>query len=209
MKKTGGKLIGTRWVDVNKGDSVNVDCRSRLVGREFNVGRDDALYASTPPLEALRMIVSEAATVTGEVENREIMVNDVRRAYFYAKIERDVYIELPPEDPEYGTGKVGKLKLCLYGTRDAAKGWQETLSAHLVSLGFTRGVGHPSVFHHQERGLKTLVHGDDYVTSGMSSNLAWFKGELEKAYEIKTQRLGIGKHLKAEGKVLNRILRAT
>ena len=26
LKRTGGKLIGTRWVDVNKGDSVNVDC---------------------------------------------------------------------------------------------------------------------------------------------------------------------------------------
>ena len=65
------------------------------------------------------------------------MVNDVRRAYFYAKINRDVFIELPPEFPDYGSGKIGKLRLCLYGTRDAAKGWQETLSAHLVGLGFT------------------------------------------------------------------------
>ena len=51
---TGGKVIGVRWVDVNKGDATDVNYRSRLVGREFNVGRDDALYASTPPLEALR-----------------------------------------------------------------------------------------------------------------------------------------------------------
>ena len=160
------------------------------MGREFNIGRDDALYAATPPLEALRIIVSDAATIAGGDEAREIMVNDVRRAYFYAKIDRDVFVELPPEDPEYGTGKKGKLRLCLYGTRDAAKGWQETLSAHLVSLGFTRGVGHPSVFHHQEKGIKTLVHGDDYVSSGLSSDLAWLKGKLEKAYEIKTQRLG-------------------
>ena len=149
--RTGGKIIGTRWVDVNKGDSINVDCRSRLVGREFNVGRDDALYASTPPLEALRLIISEAATVSGGAARREVMVNDVRRAYFYAKIKRDVYIELPQEDPEYGTGKIGKLRLCLYGTRDAAKGWQETLSAQLEAIGFVRGIGHPSVFHHKER----------------------------------------------------------
>jgi hypothetical protein len=31
---------------------------------------------------------------------------------------------------------MGKLKLCLYGTRNAAKGWQETLSAHLETIGF-------------------------------------------------------------------------
>ena len=47
--KKGGKIIGTRWVDVNKGDTVNPNCRSRLVGREFNVGRDDSLYAATHP----------------------------------------------------------------------------------------------------------------------------------------------------------------
>jgi hypothetical protein len=209
IKKSGGKLIGTRWVDVNKGDSVNVDCRSRLVGREFNVGRDDALYAATPPLEALRIIISEAATIAGGDQRRELMVNDVRRAYFYAKIDRDVFIELPAEDPDYGSGKVGKLRLCLYGTRDAAKGWQETLSAHLVGLGFARGVGHPSVFSHAERGIKTLVHGDDYVSSGLSADLSWLESELGKAYEIKTQRLGIGKQLQDEGKVLNRIIRAT
>ena len=137
------------------------------------------------------------------------MVNDVRRAYFHAKITRDVFIELPDEDPDHGADLVGKLRLCLYGTRDAAKGWQETLSSHLVSLGFVRGVGHPSVFHHPEKDLKTLVHGDDYVSSGYGSDLSWLEEELKKAYEIKTQRLGIGKNLKTEGKVLNRIIRAT
>ena len=143
---TGGKVIGVRWVDVNKGDSEDPEYRSRLVGREFAIGRDDALYAATPPLEALRLIISHAATHAEEGGRRMVMVNDVRRAYFYAKINRDVYIELPKEDPEYGTGKLGKLKLCLYGTRDAAKGWQETLSSHLESIGFQRGFGHPNVF---------------------------------------------------------------
>ena len=140
---------------------------------------------------------------------RDVMVNDERRAYVYATIDRDVFIKLPPEDPEHGTGKIGKLRLCLYGTRDAAKAWQESLSAHLVGLGFTAGVGHSSVFHHRKRGIMTLVHGDDYVSSGFSSDLTWLDGELSKAYEIKTQRLGRGKGLMSEGKVLNRVLRAT
>ena len=50
QRTTGGKVIGTRWVDVNKGDAENPNCRSRLVGREFNVGRDNTLYAATPYL---------------------------------------------------------------------------------------------------------------------------------------------------------------
>ena len=124
---------------MSQGDSEDLEYRSGLVGREFAVGKDDALYVATPPLEALRIIISHTATYPESGPKRVIMINDVRRAYFYAKIQRDVFIELPKEDPKYGTGLLGKLKLCLYGTRDAAKGWLETLSAHLISIGFTRG----------------------------------------------------------------------
>ena len=63
VKSTGGRLITVKWLDTNKGDKDNPNYRSRLVGREYNEGRDDTLYASTPPLEALRMIVSTASTV--------------------------------------------------------------------------------------------------------------------------------------------------
>ena len=209
QKLTGGKIIGTRWVDVNKGDIDNPNCRSRLVGREFNVGRDDTLYAATPPLEALRVVLSHAATrKKGKGgKNKAIMINDVRRAYFYAKATRDLYIELPSEDPEAGPDKLGKLKLCLYGTRDAAKGWQDTLSEQLESCGYRRGVGHPSVFWHPERDLLTLAHGGDYVTSGDDEDLEWLESQLKASYEIQTQRIGRCPGYEAEGKVLNRIVR--
>ena len=54
---------------------------------EFNTGKNDSLYASTPPLEALRLIVSHAAYVDPEYPEvrRELMVNGVRRAYSYAE----------------------------------------------------------------------------------------------------------------------------
>ena len=208
---TGGKVVSTRWIDVNKGDSLNPNYRSRLVGREFNVERDDSLYAATPPLEALRLILSNAATWTNghSKGRRQVMINDVRRAYFYAKVSRDIYIEVPTEDPDAGPNVLGKLKLCLYGTRDAAKSWQETLSAQLISIGFTRGVGYPSVFHHAKRDILTLVHGDDYFSSGMQNDLDWLEGELASAYEIQTQKIGAGSGCEREGKVLNRVVRYT
>ena len=67
-----------------------------------------------------------------------MIINDVRRAYRYAQIQRAVYIELLEEGPDYGKRLLGKFKLCLYGTRDAAKGRQETFSSHLESIGFVR-----------------------------------------------------------------------
>ena len=58
------------------------------------------------------------------------MVNDVSWAYFYAPATRNLFIELPTEDDEAHAGEVGRLNVCLYGTRDAAKEWQKTLGRH-------------------------------------------------------------------------------
>ena len=85
MEAAGGKTIQTRWIDINKGDEEKTNYRSRLVGKEFRTHPDDSLYAATPPLEALRLIVSRAATRAGRRGKlREIMINDVSRPYFYA-----------------------------------------------------------------------------------------------------------------------------
>ena len=62
IKMTGKKPIAVRWIDVNKQDKANPLYRSRLVGKEFNTHNDMTLYAATPPLEALRLILSIAAT---------------------------------------------------------------------------------------------------------------------------------------------------
>ena len=41
FKRNGrGKLIKGRWIDVNKGDSLKPDIRSRYVGNEFATGVD-------------------------------------------------------------------------------------------------------------------------------------------------------------------------
>ena len=48
-EKTGKAPIGTRWVDVNKGDSVHPEYRSRLVAQEINTGKREDLFAATPP----------------------------------------------------------------------------------------------------------------------------------------------------------------
>ena len=212
--QTKGKIIGTRWIDTNKGDFDNPRIRSRLVGKEFRTGPDDALYASTPPLEALRLVMSKAATVVEGEEKNEMMINDVSRAYFYAKCTRCMYVEIPTEDPEAHPDYLGRLRLCLYGTRDAALNWQQTLADHLVENGFLRGVGHPSVFHHPQRKIWTLVHGDDYCSAGPVASLDWMQSILEKRYEIKTQRIGEGVDHKgakklSEGQVLNRVIRRT
>jgi hypothetical protein len=104
----GWKIIKTRWIDVNKGDWENPEIRSRLVAKEFNTGEQDGLFAATPPLEALRLLISDAATVEEGLEQKVVMINDVARAFFEAPMKRTVCVELPWEaltDEERASGK--------------------------------------------------------------------------------------------------------
>ena len=66
FNKTGKPPIRGRWVDINKGDDTEPNYRSRWVGMEFKVndGRED-LFAATPPIEAIKALLSLAASQCG------------------------------------------------------------------------------------------------------------------------------------------------
>ena len=53
------------------------------------------------------------------------------------------------------------------------------------------------------------MHGDDFTSAEMLDQLRWFETELAKAYAIKTKFASHDKDLPSEGRVLNRVLRAT
>ena len=59
---TGKERIGTRWVDVNKGDDVNPEYRPRPGAQEIKRDNREDLFAATPPLEAKKMLMSMAVT---------------------------------------------------------------------------------------------------------------------------------------------------
>ena len=44
-------------MDVNKGDDVNPEYRSRLVAQEIKRDNREDLFAATPPLEAKKMLM--------------------------------------------------------------------------------------------------------------------------------------------------------
>ena len=124
------------------------------------------------------------------------MISDVKRAYFHAPTNRELYVEVLREDPNWRPGLLGRLRLSLYGTRDAAANWQRCVSDHLASFGFKVGLSNPCVFWHPGRGIRTLVHGDDYASTGSLSQLDWLRAELEKKFDMKTLVVG---HSKREG----------
>ena len=78
--ETGKAPIKVKWIDINKGDDANPVYRSRMVGKEFNNEAMDGIFAGTPPLDAMRCLVHEAATIqsTNDQYSKVIMINDVQ-----------------------------------------------------------------------------------------------------------------------------------
>ena len=106
--------MGTKWLDTNKGDSTNPCYRSRWVAQQYRRAWVDAIFAATPHIEAARLVIADAASRCREGQDIQTMVIDIKRAYFYAKSHRDIYVRLPPEDPRAGDPSVcGKLKKSL------------------------------------------------------------------------------------------------
>ena len=62
ISRSGKPPITVKWIDVNKGDDITPNYRSRLVAREIRRPGEDSIFAPTPPLESLRTVFSLAAT---------------------------------------------------------------------------------------------------------------------------------------------------
>jgi hypothetical protein len=210
-EETGKAPIDTRWIDINKGDSVTENYRSRFVAKDFKWRevREDT-FAATPPLEAFRYMLSSAMTRTKQPTRtrRKLRFLDASRAHFHSPALRPIFIKLPAEDDEQGM--CGKLNKMLYGTRDASKAWEMFYTKIVVDMGFVQGLFSPCLFWNEQRQIELWVHGDDFTPLAETESLDWFEAELGKGIKIKNRgTLGPDSGDVSEITCLNRIIRWT
>ena len=104
--------------------------------------------------------------------------------------------------------KVGLLKRCMYGTRDAGSIWEFTYTAALLQMGFEQCRSSPCCFLHPSRGIAIVIHGDDFTSLGTDEDLDWYETELQRYFEVELRgRLGTGSKDLQEIKILNRVVR--
>ena len=68
QRVTGKAPIKLRWVDTRKSSG---ELRSRLVAKEFKRGNDPDMFSATPPLEAMKLMVSMVASAQVDVKDWE------------------------------------------------------------------------------------------------------------------------------------------
>ena len=215
---TGKSAIPVRWVDVNKGDDLNPEYRSRLVAKDIRQKGTEAAFAAMPPVEAIRTIVSLLATqLPGEGyqpkgdDRIQLSVIDIKRAYFNAIVPPDdpQYVQLPPEDNDRKNCEAQVIKF-MYGLQKAAEGWENHYTKVLEDMGFKRGVASPCAFRHLEWDISLVVYGDDFSARGSKKALDWYELEMKKSFELTVKaRLGTGPNDDKEARILNRIVRVT
>lgn len=128
---TGRKAIGSKWVFKLKVDENNKILRykARLVAQGFSqkFGVDyDEVFAPVIRSTTLRLLLSIAG-------QRKCKVNhyDIKTAFLNGTLEEEIYMKQPPgfESGE----KVLKLRKSLYGLKQAARVWNQTLHSALIS----------------------------------------------------------------------------
>ena len=76
-------------------------------------------------------------------------------------------------------------------------------------IGFVASKSVPCLYVHAAKGVRAVVHVDDFLVSGESPELAWLEAELQKVFSIKSEELGAGPSCAKEVKFLNRTVRWT
>ena len=159
-------------------------------------------FAAMPPLECLRYLVSRCASSQLGTQKTKLMVQDVKKAYFYAPATRDAYVDFPPERAQPGMG--AKLHKSSYGTRDAALNWSQAYSEVLEGMGFVEGRSSPCSFYHESWKITTVVHGDDFLSEGPGDSLQEMDAQMRKTCSWKIEILGGDPEDVQSIKVLNR-----
>ena len=112
------------------------------------------------------------------------MSNDVKMTYFYTPVRSNIYVEILEEDRDAEDNEqdlVGRLRLSMYGTREAAAAWQDKICKVMLNNDFQQSVINPCLYMHRQRQINAMVHGDNFVSVADERDLQW----LNKTYPKK------------------------
>ena len=187
----GKTTVGSKWVYKTKDDNDDIRMKARLVAQGFSQKYGvnyDEVFAPVAKTTTLRLLLSIA-----EKRKYRVRQYDVKTAFLNGKLEEEVYMRQPPG---YGREKkVLKLKKSIYGLKQAAKVWNETLNNVLIKNNFKRNE-YDKCLYTLERNNETihvLVHVDDLLVTG-SNEADMIKTMKNVGKEFELKDLGNIKH---------------
>ena len=189
----GMKVIKTRWIITEKMKEGKKFCKARLVAKGFMEREEEV-----PECEAPTCATEGLKVVLGIIKMNgwEVRTMDIKTAYLQGDlIERDVYI-VPPIDKN--RGMVWKLKKAVYGLKDAARKWYDSLVQILRETGGNRSFLDSTVMKWKERGKLIgimVMHVDDLCYGGNSYFLNRVIRGIKERLKVGSEERGRFKYL--------------
>lgn len=182
----GRKAIGSKWVYKLKRDSSGniAKYKARLVAQGFTqrYGIDyDEVFAPVARSTTFRTLLSIAG------KNKLFVKQyDVKTAFLNGRLDEEIYMK-PPQGMDIGT-KVFKLHKSIYGLKQAARVWNNTLHKGLIDRGFTQSKSDSCLYVKRSNNdvCLLIVHVDDIVfASNTENNITEVINALRNLFEIK------------------------
>ena len=186
-RPTDQPVLGARWVFSEKvGIDGSVTPKARWVARGFQQNYGESFtdtYAPMSRMTTIRIMMLLCA-MFGFVAHQL----DVTTAYLNALLDHDIYIE-QPEGFVKDKSKVCKLRKSLYGLKQSAKLWNDTVHSFFVRMGFQRSDADLCFYRKHVEGsgiIFLLIWVDDIVIISDSIALTnQFKSQIAQEYKVK------------------------
>ena len=138
----------------------------------------DETFALVARIASVRLLVS-AALQKGHI----IHQMDVKTAFLYGQIDRDIYLKYPKHFKSYKEGYCLKLQKSIYGLKQASKIWYENLQQALIDNEFIESEASPCLFYKDD--TYVLIYVDDILITGTPEKVQLVKDYLYSKYQIK------------------------
>lgn len=173
----GKKAIQCRWlfkVKRNADNSIN-RFKARLCAKGFTQRYGiDYVETFAPVVKMSTLRCAFAVAAERELEIKQI---DIETAFLNGVMEEEIYMNQPDGFQEQGKDIVCRLKKGLYGTKQAARQWNEKINSSLQDMGLTQSDADPCLYTKILEAEYTLliVYVDDIVI---------FSNNMEKMNQV-------------------------
>lgn len=165
------KAIGCKWVfKIKTDENGNVErYKARLVAQGFSqkYGIDyDQIFSPVGRPETFRLIL-----VVAGVKKFMLKQFDIQTAFLNGNLKEEIYMKQPEG---FNSGPdVYRLRKSLYGLKQAARVWNETLTNSLFEAGAKQSLFDPCLFSIKENNDECyiLIHVDDILVATNSQHL--------------------------------------
>ncbi|KAG5666425.1 hypothetical protein PVAND_014454 [Polypedilum vanderplanki] len=182
----GRKAVGSKWVFKRKEnqDGNIIEYKARLVAQGYSqkYGEDyDEVFAPVTRSSTFRLLLA----VSGR---RKYYVKqfDIKTAFLNGELKEEIYLKQPPGYEI--NDQVLRLKKSLYGLKQAARVWNQTIHQVLIQDGFIQSQADMCFYikNLSDKSCYLIIHVDDILIAGSDLEIiSQTQAKLSKHFQVK------------------------